>query len=181
MIQRGDIRWFRFDRPDKLRPVLVVGRPDLLASASQIPVIPACQTALGEQIRGEGVVGLTRAFFCAGARSVVASLWSVSDASTARLMTRFYVHLRAGRSKAEALRAAQVEMIHGGRLARPAAATERSACPPAALAVSPTTSRPTPTRSTGPPSRSTATSAAGARDRGRTFAKPARRPAGTHT
>ncbi len=40
MIQRGDIRWFRFSSPDKRRPVLVLGRPDLIASLSQIPVIP---------------------------------------------------------------------------------------------------------------------------------------------
>lgn len=47
MIQRGDIRWLRFDRPDKRRPVLVVGRPDLLASASQVPVIPLSTQARG--------------------------------------------------------------------------------------------------------------------------------------
>ncbi|MFQ5668791.1 MAG: type II toxin-antitoxin system PemK/MazF family toxin [Candidatus Binatia bacterium] len=47
MIGRGDIRWFRFDRPDKRRPVLVVGRPDLLRNWSLVPVIP-----LSSQIRG---------------------------------------------------------------------------------------------------------------------------------
>ncbi len=47
MIQRGDIRWFRFDAPDKRRPVLVLGRDDLLPSLSQIPVVP-----LSTQIRG---------------------------------------------------------------------------------------------------------------------------------
>lgn len=47
MIARGDIRWFRFASPDKRRPVLVLGRPDVLASLSQIPVVP-----LSTQIRG---------------------------------------------------------------------------------------------------------------------------------
>lgn len=47
MIDRGDIRWFRFDRPDKRRPVLVMGRPDLLPSWSLVPVIP-----LSSQVRG---------------------------------------------------------------------------------------------------------------------------------
>jgi CHAT domain-containing protein len=60
---------------------------------------------------GEGLVGLTRAFQYAGARSVLASLWSVSDISTARFMKRFYGYLRGGKSKDEALRAAQIEQI----------------------------------------------------------------------
>ena len=47
MIQRGDIRWFRFDAPDKRRPVLVLGREDALPSLSQIPVVP-----LSTQLRG---------------------------------------------------------------------------------------------------------------------------------
>ena len=47
MIQRGDIRWFRFAVPDKRRPVLVLGRPEVLPSLSQVPVIP-----LSTQIRG---------------------------------------------------------------------------------------------------------------------------------
>jgi mRNA interferase MazF len=47
VIERGDIRWFRFDAPDKRRPVLVLGRDDLLPSLSQIPIVP-----LSTQIRG---------------------------------------------------------------------------------------------------------------------------------
>ena len=60
---------------------------------------------------GEGLIGLTRAFQYAGARSVVASLWSVTDQVTAELMTRFHRHLAAGLSKDEALRQAQIELI----------------------------------------------------------------------
>jgi CHAT domain-containing protein len=78
--------------------------------------LSGCETALG----GEGLMGLTRAFLYAGARSVLASLWGVSDFSTPELMDRFYRHLAAGAAKDEALRAAQVEMIRaGGRRAQP--------------------------------------------------------------
>jgi len=75
--------------------------------------LSACRTALGEELAGEGMVGLTRAFQYAGARTVLASLWSVADASTAELMARFYAHLKAGQSKDEALRDAQVELLTG--------------------------------------------------------------------
>lgn len=55
----------------------------------------------------------------AGARSILASLWSVSDESTADLMKRFYTHLKAGKTKDEALRAAQVELIQGATASHP--------------------------------------------------------------
>jgi CHAT domain-containing protein len=60
---------------------------------------------------GEGLLGLTRAFHYAGARSVLATLWAVSDRSTPLLMKRFYGYLRAGQSRDEALRAAQMDLI----------------------------------------------------------------------
>ncbi len=80
---------------------------------ADLVVLSACETGLGEELDGEGLIGLTRAFQYAGARSVVASLWRVSDATTAELMTRFYRHLHDGKSKDEALRAAQIELIRG--------------------------------------------------------------------
>jgi CHAT domain-containing protein len=64
---------------------------------------------------GEGVLGLTRAFQYAGARTVLASLWAVNDEATAFLMDRFYRGLRGGESKDRALRAAQLEMLRGPR------------------------------------------------------------------
>ena len=71
-------------------------------------VLSACQTALGKDVRGEGLVGLTRGFMYAGASSVVASLWKVDDAATAELMKFFYRNmLQHGMEPAEALRAAQ--------------------------------------------------------------------------
>jgi CHAT domain-containing protein len=78
---------------------------------ADLVTLSACQTALGKETEGEGLVGLTRAFQYAGARSVLASLWSVSDRSTARLMERFYSHLKAGLRKDEALRRAQLDLI----------------------------------------------------------------------
>jgi CHAT domain-containing protein len=58
------------------------------------------------------MLGLTRAFQYAGARTVLASLWGVSDESTATLMQRFYAALKTGRNKDEALRSAQLAMLH---------------------------------------------------------------------
>ncbi len=71
-------------------------------------VLSACRTALGKDVRGEGLVGLVRAFMYAGAPSVVASYWDVSDASTAELMKRFYRGVLVDRqSPSAALHAAQ--------------------------------------------------------------------------
>ena len=80
---------------------------------ADLVVLSACDSGLGQLQEGEGLIGLTQAFHYAGARSVVASLWSVSDRSTAELMIRFYKHLTSGLTKDEALRAAQMEFIQG--------------------------------------------------------------------
>ncbi|HXG65739.1 MAG TPA: CHAT domain-containing protein [Blastocatellia bacterium] len=78
---------------------------------AELVVLSACQTGLGKEIKGEGLVGLTRGFMYAGAARVVVSLWSVNDRATADLMTIFYEKmLKRGLSPAAALRAAQVEM-----------------------------------------------------------------------
>ncbi|HEX9941061.1 MAG TPA: CHAT domain-containing protein [Thermoanaerobaculia bacterium] len=78
---------------------------------ADLVTLSACDTALGREMGGEGLVGLTRAFQYAGARSVLASLWSISDVSTARFMQSFYGYLCSGKSKDEALRAAQIDQI----------------------------------------------------------------------
>jgi len=78
---------------------------------SDLVVLSACQTARGQILGGEGAQGLAQAFFYAGAQSVVASLWNVSDEGTAEFMGRFYRHLSEGRPKAEALRAAKLELM----------------------------------------------------------------------
>jgi CHAT domain-containing protein len=76
-------------------------------------VLSACQTGIGKQVRGEGLIGLTRGFMYAGAPRVVASLWSVDDEATALLMKRFYRHMlgRERMSAAAALRKAKIEMM----------------------------------------------------------------------
>jgi CHAT domain-containing protein len=86
---------------------------DQLHLDADLVTLSACQSALGKELGGEGLMGLTRAFQYAGARTVLASLWNVSDASTAELMKRFYTYLRAGQAKTDALRAAQLDLLHG--------------------------------------------------------------------
>jgi CHAT domain-containing protein len=86
---------------------------------ADLVTLSACDTALGKEAGGEGLVGLTRAFQYAGARSILASLWSVGDASTGELMERFYRYLRAGQSKDEALRRAQLDLLREPATAHP--------------------------------------------------------------
>lgn len=76
-------------------------------------VLSACQTGLGNLKQAEGTVGLQRAFMARGARSLLVSLWSVSDDATALLMERFYQHWLGDRdqpAKSEALRRAQADV-----------------------------------------------------------------------
>ncbi|MEG5171896.1 tetratricopeptide repeat protein [Microcoleus sp. B3-D7] len=83
-----------------------------LKLAADLVVLSACQTGLGQNIQGEGMVGLTRGFMYAGAQRVVVSLWSVDDEGTAKLMSNFYQGmLQKGLTPAAALRAAQLEML----------------------------------------------------------------------
>ena len=82
---------------------------DLNAS---LVVLSGCETGLGKLSSGDEFIGLTRAFIYAGTPSVVASLWKVDDASTASLMSSFYKNLKT-KTKVEALRQAQLELIRG--------------------------------------------------------------------
>ena len=78
---------------------------------ADLVVLSGCQTALGQEISGEGLIGLTRGFMYAGAPRVVASLWKVNDQATSNLMKLFYKRmLNDGMSPAAALRAAQMAM-----------------------------------------------------------------------
>src|SRR5215813_12149893 len=79
---------------------------------ANLVVLSGCDTALGKLSTGDELVGLTRAFIYAGTPSVMASLWSVDDSSTAQLMASFYRNLKT-MSKAEALRQAQLGLIRG--------------------------------------------------------------------
>ena len=78
---------------------------------ANLVVLSACQTATGAVEKTEGVLGLTRIFFYAGAGSVLSTLWPISDQSTVHLMKGFYENLASGRSKAEALRNAKLAML----------------------------------------------------------------------
>jgi CHAT domain-containing protein len=79
---------------------------------ADLVVLSACETGLGREIRGEGLIGLTRGFLYAGAARVLVSLWDVSDQGTSELMPRFYeAMLQKGRPPAAALREAQIAMF----------------------------------------------------------------------
>ncbi len=87
---------------------------------AELVVLSACQTGLGKEVRGEGLVGLTRGFMYAGARRVVVSLWNVNDLATSQLMTRFYQQmLNDNQQPIVALRQAQLEMWNSGQWQSP--------------------------------------------------------------
>ena len=87
---------------------------------AELVVLSACQTGLGKQIRGEGVMGLTRAFLYAGAKRVIVSLWNVNDEATTELMGSFYERLwRRNLTTSAALREAQVAMWKSKRWSAP--------------------------------------------------------------
>ena len=84
---------------------------DDLRLDADLVVLSACESGLGGEFRSEGLIGITRAFQYAGARSVLASMWKVADRTTAVLMISFYRNLKAGLPKDEALRRAQVRLM----------------------------------------------------------------------
>jgi CHAT domain-containing protein len=104
---------------------------------ARLVVLSACETGLGRDLADEGLIGLTRAFHYAGARQVVASLWPVTDAPTARLMQRLHAAMAAGGDAALALQRAQQDSLAAsgtvasasqrgaGALARPADVARR--------------------------------------------------------
>jgi CHAT domain-containing protein/tetratricopeptide (TPR) repeat protein len=104
------------DQDDGVLTALEVAELDL--GGVELAVLSACQTGLGATAGGEGLLGLQRAFQVAGARTVVASLWSVDDDATRKLMERFYESLwRKKRTRLEALREAQRAMLEGNNRA----------------------------------------------------------------
>jgi CHAT domain-containing protein len=122
----GDVRWLHFavhgllNEQIPLNSALVLSGNGLLQAweimeelrlDADLVTLSACDTALGTEMGGEGLIGLTRAFQYAGAQSVLATLWGISDKSSAPWMSRFYRELRDGKSKDEALQAAQIEQI----------------------------------------------------------------------
>lgn len=88
-------------------------------SGTRLVVLSACQTAVAEENPGREISSLAQAFAIAGAPTVVASLWSVNDASTGQLMVAFYRELAAGKTKAQALQAAQQNLLVTNRYRHP--------------------------------------------------------------
>lgn len=86
---------------------------------SDLVSLSACETGLGQFIRGEGIEGLSRAFFYAGTSSVLMSLWAVHDQATSQFMERYYFHIRSSNSIMDSLHKAKLEMIDSDVLSHP--------------------------------------------------------------
>jgi CHAT domain-containing protein len=120
----GTRGYFGKDIPTIQEPVLILtlpGQPEGqdgflrmtevmgLNMNADIVALTACQTGLGRQISGEGTMGMGRAFQYAGAKSVLMSLWSVSETASVNLVESFFRHMKEGKNKLEALRLAREE------------------------------------------------------------------------
>jgi len=91
-----------------------------LRLGADLVVLSGCRTALGKDVKGEGLVGLTRGFMYAGVPRVVASLWQIDDQATSELMRRFYESMLIGHlPPAQALRTAQLAMWRTTRWSAP--------------------------------------------------------------
>jgi len=90
-----------------------------LKLSADLVVLSACESALGQDLSSEGIIGLPRAFLHAGAKSVIASLWKVDDDATAKLMTDLYARMERGETASSALRNAQVDMMKDEQWSKP--------------------------------------------------------------
>jgi len=109
------------------QPALVLSHPDPAGGAgfltmadtfglrlnADLVTLSACNTGRGQEVGGEGVMGLTRTFMYAGTSAISVTLWSVESISAERVSTGFYENLQAGKGRAEALREIKLRMIHG--------------------------------------------------------------------
>jgi CHAT domain-containing protein len=93
--------------------ILQIGEIMRLKMAADLVTLSACSTGLGKFVSGEGILGLTRAIFYAGARNVAVSLWNVNDSATATLMESFYRNMKQGVPKDEAMRRAKLALLRG--------------------------------------------------------------------
>jgi len=78
---------------------------------AELGVLSACETGIGKEAKGEGIMSLSRAFTYAGCNSLVMSLWSIEDGSTAKIVENFFHHLKKGKTKDEALRQAKLDFL----------------------------------------------------------------------
>jgi tetratricopeptide (TPR) repeat protein/CHAT domain-containing protein len=104
------------DQPDADDGLLTASEVEQLdLRRAELVVLSACETGLGVEASGEGVLGLQRAFHAAGAKRVIGSLWKIPDRATERLMGRFYANLwQKGMPPFAALREAQIWMLREG-------------------------------------------------------------------
>lgn len=111
----GDMSYLAFTHvpEDDAAPVIYTRDLYAMRIPAELVVLSACETSVGEYRAGQGVISLGKGFFQAGARSVVATLWSVDDARHADLMVRFYKNLKAKQRKDDALRQAKLDYIAG--------------------------------------------------------------------
>jgi CHAT domain-containing protein len=138
-----DVRYIHFavhgllDQRFPLNSALVMSIPDKLTAGkdngllqaweifeqmridADLVTLSACNSGLGEELSGEGMLGLTRAFQYAGARSILSSFWSVDDLRTMELMTEFYAQLYTGTTKEKALQLAQLKLLHSRAASSP--------------------------------------------------------------
>ena len=117
----GDFSFVAFQEHDSIRENNHLYVPELykLELNSDLVVLSACETGLGEWRRGEGIIGLSRAFIAAGINSTVTSLWNVNDAQTAKLMVMFYDNLKDGMTKDKALRLAKLKYLEEESMTAP--------------------------------------------------------------
>jgi CHAT domain-containing protein len=87
--------------------------------SSQLVILSACETGLGDTKVGEGVYGLRRALVIAGSQSQILSLWLVDDTGTKDLMVKYYQGLKAGKGRHEALRSAQLALLKNSNYQHP--------------------------------------------------------------
>jgi len=107
----------RASGPEAAEDFLTLDEVFSLRLGADLVVLAACNSGLGEQLRGEGLVGMARGFLYAGARSLMVTLWNVGDATTAEFMRRFYAELRSGRTVSDAMRRTQIGSIRSGHRA----------------------------------------------------------------
>lgn len=100
-----------FNNGEKEDNILLTGEIAELTLNNPLTVLSACQSGLGKYITGEGIQGLTKSFIAAGTRSLVVSLWPLSDQAGSVFMKNFYQALKEGHSTAEALQTAKIKLI----------------------------------------------------------------------
>jgi len=107
-----------FDHKEPLNSKLILTNDSLEAYElynmkipAELGVLSACETGIGKEAKGEGIMSLSRAFTYSGCNSLVMSLWSIEDGSTAEIVENFFQHLKKGKAKDEALRQAKIDYL----------------------------------------------------------------------